>query len=136
MVFLSSLVFSSIRRHTRFALLTGVQTCALPISFSAIGEMLDQRRAVVRPRAIGRPLRRGIDRERIVAVDAQPRDPVPHGARRATRSLAGGDAREAGNRPPVVHAGELGRASWRARVCQYCSLPVAGVSLKKKQTTK
>src|SRR3546814_14744408 len=28
---LSSFVFSSIRRHTRCALVTGVQTCALPI---------------------------------------------------------------------------------------------------------
>src|SRR3546814_4209214 len=28
------LVFSSRRRHTRCALVTGVQTCALPISFS------------------------------------------------------------------------------------------------------
>src|SRR3546814_6990161 len=29
--------FSSIRRHTRCALVTGVQTCALPISFSMVG---------------------------------------------------------------------------------------------------
>src|SRR3546814_6712384 len=30
--------FSSRRRHTRCALVTGVQTCALPISFNACGE--------------------------------------------------------------------------------------------------
>src|SRR3546814_8666197 len=29
--------FSSRRRHTRCALVTGVQTCALPISFTAYG---------------------------------------------------------------------------------------------------
>src|SRR3546814_8729263 len=29
--------FSSRRRHTRCALVTGVQTCALPISFGTIG---------------------------------------------------------------------------------------------------
>src|SRR3546814_10316178 len=41
MVFLCSLVlffFSSIRRHTRCALVTGVQTCALPICF-LLGEL-------------------------------------------------------------------------------------------------
>src|SRR3546814_14120412 len=31
----SGFFFSSRRRHTRFALVTGVQTCALPISFDA-----------------------------------------------------------------------------------------------------
>src|SRR3546814_10451492 len=42
--------FSSRRRHTRCALVTGVQTCALPISFDAYGELvedLEQVRAVV-----------------------------------------------------------------------------------------
>src|SRR3546814_4063581 len=33
--------YASIRRHTRFALVTGVQTCALPISSSSsIGQFL------------------------------------------------------------------------------------------------
>src|SRR3546814_10558014 len=34
-VYLLCFFFSSRRRHTRCALVTGVQTCALPISFSA-----------------------------------------------------------------------------------------------------
>src|SRR3546814_7641317 len=34
---MSIFFFSSRRRHTRFALVTGVQTCALPISFGAAG---------------------------------------------------------------------------------------------------
>src|SRR3546814_10601219 len=39
-VVLFSFVFSSRRRHTRCALVTGVQTCALPIS-ALIGQVLD-----------------------------------------------------------------------------------------------
>src|SRR3546814_13948707 len=39
------IVFSSIRRHTRCALVTGVQTCALPIC--ARGNDADQQRRVV-----------------------------------------------------------------------------------------
>src|SRR3546814_9547557 len=35
-MFFGVLVSSSIRRHTRCALVTGVQTCALPILFSGI----------------------------------------------------------------------------------------------------
>src|SRR3546814_2756692 len=31
--------FASRRRHTRFALVTGVQTCALPISLDAVQEL-------------------------------------------------------------------------------------------------
>src|SRR3546814_10396761 len=34
--------FSSIRRHTRCALVTGVQTCALPISLLELVETLSQ----------------------------------------------------------------------------------------------
>src|SRR3546814_7971835 len=40
--------FSSRRRHTRCALVTGVQTCALPISLAAIYYFL--------PKVIGRPI--------------------------------------------------------------------------------
>src|SRR3546814_12204841 len=34
-------LFSSRRRHTRCALVTGVQTCALPICFAPIGLVVD-----------------------------------------------------------------------------------------------
>src|SRR3546814_7093431 len=37
--------FSSRRRHTRCALVTGVQTCALPICSEGL-ELLDRRRAI------------------------------------------------------------------------------------------
>src|SRR3546814_8587701 len=39
-VFCCFLFFSSRRRHTRCALVTGVQTCALPISVSDLAEMV------------------------------------------------------------------------------------------------
>src|SRR3546814_9224173 len=42
--------FSSRRRHTRYALVTGVQTCALPISEIAVQLQ----------RSLGRLLRRGV----------------------------------------------------------------------------
>src|SRR3546814_9975733 len=95
--------FSSRRRHTRCALVTGVQTCALPISRD--GLTLD-------PEALARELgvpvvptvavrRRGIDdlKQALAGV-------IGHGA--AVR-LAAGDGSVA----------EIGRASGRERVCQY-----------------
>src|SRR3546814_10789499 len=54
--------FSSRRRHTRCALVTGVQTCALPISFQATDQPLDH---------VGR---KGVSR--VGAVQGQRDDPV------------------------------------------------------------
>src|SRR3546814_6477437 len=85
---LSSFFFSSRRRHTRCALVTGVQTCALPICV---------------------PIRR-----RLPALH-RPRPPAPRTGR-----------------PPS----QIGRASCRERVCQYDSIPVVAVSLKKKNTVE
>src|SRR3546814_626353 len=72
----------------------GARIIRRAVAFAAIGEMLDQRRAVVRPRPIRRPLRRGIDRERVIAVDAQPGDAITDRTRRQGRALATGEARE------------------------------------------
>ena len=72
------------------------------MALGAIGEELDQRRAAVRARALGRPLHRGIDRERVIAVDAQAGDAVADGALGEGRALGAGDAREARDRPLVV----------------------------------
>src|SRR3546814_9367220 len=47
MVFVCCFFFSSRRRHTRCALVTGVQTCALPISRFHSG-MANQRRIIAR----------------------------------------------------------------------------------------
>src|SRR5213076_2653900 len=57
--------FSSRRRHTIWLIVTGVQTCALPISRGAAGDLQRRRRAprdaADRPRPAGdrRPLLRG-----------------------------------------------------------------------------
>src|SRR3546814_7032654 len=91
MFFLCFFFFSSRRRHTRCALVTGVQTCALPI-YSA-------RRATVRRT-------HGYEVQRDVAVLEVRRGDV---TRRRSPSLA----------DEGVAAGEIGRASCRERVCQY-----------------
>src|SRR3546814_4514484 len=52
--------FSSRRRHTRCALVTGVQTCALPICLALWGGAHHRRRALPAPgRGGGVPLARG-----------------------------------------------------------------------------
>src|SRR3546814_5928456 len=87
--------FSSRRRHTRCALVTGVQTCALPISVKVLSDL---QRGSQRPdkSAIARP---------VVVADRllYPRDPL------------------AIERPAVIEGliDEIGRASCRERVCQY-----------------
>src|SRR3546814_7852098 len=83
--------FSSRRRHTRSALLTGVQTCALPI-FAAVA--LDRRPELAE--WIDAPLLASRNwpawREAMERAHASPRDEA---------------------------AREIGRASCRDRVCQY-----------------
>src|SRR3546814_2303032 len=86
--------FSSRRRHTRCALVTGVQTCALPISAE---------------RALAGGLAGRLDGELHVGAFFRQRhggvvEPVPAVARHFMTGL--------------MH-GEIGRASCRARVCQY-----------------
>src|SRR3546814_19071316 len=91
-------LFSSRRRHTRCALVAGVQTCALPIYLPKPFDLKELvgivQRALIQPKA-----RRPIDAT-VRAEDAQ----------------------------------QLGRASCRERVCQYVSISVVAVSLKKKTT--
>src|ERR1700741_2110995 len=72
------------------------------MAFDAIGVKLDHRRAVIGARAIRGPLCRGIDCEKIVAVDAQTRNAVTYGARSERRALTAGDTRETRNRPLIV----------------------------------
>src|SRR3546814_14485083 len=94
-------LFSSRRRQTRCALVTGVQTCALPICPAA------------KARAINRTIRKaGKNTER--------------GLQAAWPFLAvAADVEGHGEE-------ELGSASWRESVCQYVSVSVVAVSLKKK----
>src|SRR3546814_5435786 len=81
--------FSSRRRHTRCALVTGVQTCALPISIATTSKRAVE--AMDYPVLLGKSCA------------------APYGAKhaKASRRLTS---------PP---AGEIGRASCRERVCQY-----------------
>src|SRR3546814_10356949 len=84
--------FSSRRRHTRCALVTGVQTCALPISAGSVTSMtreaLPPPQAGVRPPA---PVQASVPPQPVtetVDIELQPGD-------------------------------KIGRASCRERVCQY-----------------
>src|SRR3546814_4401638 len=93
--------FSSRRRHTRCALVTGVQTCALPISIrERINGLVDSGSF----QEIGKLTGQGrYDGARLVSVT-----PAPY-----VMGLAQIDGR------PVAVGGEIGRASCRERVCQY-----------------
>src|SRR3546814_1266152 len=99
--------FSSRRRHTRCALVTGVQTCALPI-YGDIGEIAEPVPAA--PANLGE--RRAVD----VGVEADRN--VIGGAQRAEQigALPIGLVRRA---DAAIVTREIGRASCRERGCQY-----------------
>src|SRR3546814_1471296 len=94
-----SVFFSSRRRHTRCALVTGVQTCALPISMMALQVGL---RRTLAPAAI-------LGYSGALLAGDELKEQM-HG--RPPVLLIHGDADEV---VPVA----LGRASCRERVCQY-----------------
>src|SRR3546814_1572118 len=93
------LFFSSRRRHTRCALVTGVQTCALPILIGVSGNRGEAVAAVV---AVG---------PGIVEVIAVERD-VPLAIHRPEQS-------DQMMVLPVPERHQIGRASCRERVWQY-----------------
>src|SRR3546814_5610772 len=96
-----SFFFSSRRRHTRCALVTGVQTCALPILPSE-----------KRPKNSGSTFgRRGSQRRRASSGVSS------RSAMSAPRHCLVGDVFVCV--APVVGQEEIGRASCRERVCQY-----------------
>src|SRR3546814_4915754 len=90
--------FSSRRRHTRCALVTGVQTCALPISvlLAHVGEELRRERV---------PIPRRVDLANELN-EREARDRL--GALRLFLGFVF-----------FAHCAEIGRASCRERVCQY-----------------
>src|SRR3546814_1901598 len=96
-------VFSSSRRHTRCALVTGVQTCALPI----FGKLTRLSSASVSSVTSGsaRPAQ-FLDIRQAVAALEDKRSEVAADMARATAILS-------------RWTGEIGRASCRERVCQY-----------------
>src|SRR3546814_1917084 len=95
--------FSSRRRHTRCALVTGVQTCALPISL-----------AHVAPRRPPREEVGVVGVERATDVDEMRPDEVCQEIA-LFRALPD----DSGLALLGMHIHEIGRASCRERVCQY-----------------
>src|SRR3546814_19179186 len=106
----SVLFVSSRRRHTRCALVTGVQTCARPIfrcRFTAATRRTAHSLAIHpdRPQASDMTLPRSTDAHKHRPTQSQLR----------------------------VGIGQIGRASCRERVCQYVLISVVAVTLKKKR---
>src|SRR3546814_1005899 len=89
--------FSSRRRHTRCALVTGVQTCALPILLSSLSLST---------------LTCDVNGENCTVVETLDSAPGNDVLRLALLGLVGGV-------PQYFVATKIGRASWRERVCQY-----------------
>src|SRR3546814_16948013 len=110
-----SFFFSSRRRHTRCALVTGVQTCALPISTCSS-------RGTLKPARLARQCASKVAASRFApsfsTTTADHRDLadlrqlVDH-----PLDLGGGDVLAAGD--DHVLLAEIGRASCREGVCQY-----------------
>src|SRR3546814_8357684 len=100
--------FSGRRRHTRCALVTGVQTCALPIFAVMASDAAFTKETLVAAR-VGEPHRVGpfsvtLEGIRPVVGDNWSALEAKLVARR-------------GEGAPIVL--QIGRASWRERVCQY-----------------
>src|SRR3546814_18018255 len=119
--------FSSRRRHTRCALVTGVQTCALPICTASHPASQEQPRC----------------------SPGEPRDDPPSREGDDARHLDGGACKLSGGNPdtlaqetadlvqtqltrPCSSARPIGRESCRGRDCQYLTISVVGVSRKTK----
>src|ERR1700723_4006245 len=70
---------------------------------SAISDQLNQRRSRAGTRPFGRPLRDGMDRQKVVAVDANARNTVAGAARRERALLAAGISLKSRDGPLIVH---------------------------------
>src|SRR3546814_18392056 len=109
--------FSSRRRHTRCALVTGVQTCALPIYPTS------QSILITDDKAFADAVAQAVEQE-LSALATEPtarRSWDDHGV---ILDVASFDEAPA----------QIGRASCRERVCPYVTLPVVAVYLKTKKS--
>src|SRR3546814_3353017 len=88
--------FSSRRRHTRCALVTGVQTCALPISKVKFGALMTDARGKLGGHVFSKNRAGSYLRTKVTPVNQQT------SYQTSVRALF-----------------EIGRASCRERVCQY-----------------
>src|SRR3546814_5381812 len=95
--------FSSRRRHTRCALVTGVQTCALPISGSSVGSETGKATCGFQSKAVAYQLPS--------AVSLGPGSTIS-GLIRSSSFLV------QLRRNMAAHDNEIGRASCREGVCQ------------------
>src|SRR3546814_11699429 len=108
--------FSSRRRHTRCALVTGVQTCALPMT--ADGSIM-----IAANRFRSQEANRQDARERLVAIFAE--SLVREAPRRPTKPTKAAKRRrmDTKNARATGHTGrgrpQIGRAPWRERGCQH-----------------
>src|SRR3546814_4360751 len=99
--------FSSRRRHTRCALVTGVQTCALPISVTKLG---------------GTPVEPAAEYSFPVDQLKSERDVIAFAAgleQGATSAYLGAVPLFGDRELAKAAASKIGRASCRERVCQY-----------------
>src|SRR3546814_21128591 len=111
--------FSSRRRHTRCALVTGVQTCALPISKLAKGRNI-----------IAVASGKGGEGKTIVMVEQNAKKGLEFAD--IGYVLVSGETALAGRGDEL----QIGRASGRERGCQYVWVSGVAVSLKKQNITK
>src|SRR3546814_11394233 len=124
--------FSSRRRHTRCALVTGVQTCALPISEALRDEIvMAGGKAVLCAADLENPAEAETLMDRASDALGEPFHALVNNASVFAFDRAS-DATQAGLEAHF-RANEIGRASCRERVCQYVSLQVVAVSLKKNE---
>src|SRR3546814_13690571 len=115
--------FSSRRRHTRCALVTGVQTCALPIyrlpresrSLSAVRSQLDQTSLD----GIGARLERWTRGKELGWVFDNEADTLELDARFAGFEMTDFLDNDAIRPPRMDYIFQIGRATLRERVCQY-----------------
>src|SRR3546814_5462447 len=95
--------FSSRRRHTRCALVTGVQTCALPICIEVLQKQFAQRRTKKTYHAVVA----GTLKQPEAIIDM----PIERNPKAPATFRVGANGKSAKT--------QIGRASGRERVCQY-----------------
>src|SRR3546814_17757824 len=120
MLFSLLFFFASRRRHTRCALVTGVQTCALPI-LTGTGQLPKFEDDMYR-----------VDSDDLFLV---PTAEVPVTNLYRDEIIDGATLPRAFVAYTPCFRREIGRASCRERVCQYVSISVVHVPLKQQRNT-
>src|SRR3546814_20413203 len=128
MIIYDGFFFSSRRRHTRCALVTGVQTCALPISTpSAAHTRWQVAAAPSQPLEANAP---GIPALDLTLLRQRGGAGGPHWCVEWERDARGfAAATLPGVKVPLAgHGSEIGSASCREIVCKYASISMGAVS--------